>query len=87
MKIKKYKVVELVGGGSVINMYIYFFNKFVLGGEASRSRVCYQRGLPRLVSKPLHQTDPWSFVLYSELQWCYCTSYNNEFRVSILNWW
>ena len=33
-----------------VTFYFLFF--FGLSGEASQGRVCYQRGLPRLVNRP-----------------------------------
>ena len=38
--------------------YVIIFFIFLQTGEASKGRVCYQRGLPRLVSISLHTTPP-----------------------------
>ena len=67
------KVVELVGGGSVINgAYPFYFIKiFGQSGGASRWRVCYQRGLPRLVFEdntiqpPSSVHEPWCQILFT----------------------
>ena len=39
-------------------LYIYIFIFFGQSGEASQGRVCFQRGLPRLVLKLLHGMQP-----------------------------
>ena len=38
---------------NIIYIYIYISEKIGQSGGASRWRVCYQRGLPRLVKRPL----------------------------------
>ena len=63
------------------NFNFFFLQNFLQSGGASRWRVCYQQGLPRLVFRSLRNTQPPGQGLNNEWLIQICSSLRNMHEV------